>query len=43
MYCFSYVDVSNIKLSPNGSRLATTSNKGTVIRIFLTENGKLWE
>ena len=36
-------DICLIKLSPTGNRVATASNKGTVIRIFLTASGKLWE
>lgn len=35
--------VSLIRISPNGNRIATASQKGTMIRIFLTESGKLWE
>lgn len=38
-----YLDISMIKLSPTGARVATASNKGTIIRIFLTASGKLWE
>ncbi len=36
MYKFVNKDVCLIRLSPNGSRVATASNKGTMIRIFLT-------
>lgn len=43
VHIFSYSDITNIKLTPNGSRVATTSQRGTIIRIFLTENGKIWE
>lgn len=33
--------ISQIALNYNGKMLATTSSKGTVIRIFNTENGQM--
>lgn len=35
--------LSQIKLSPNGSKVVTASLKGTVLRIFSTKNGNKLE
>jgi WD40 repeat protein len=44
MYFKFYVlAVTIVKLSPNGSRVATASNKGTVIRIFSCAHGEKLE